>query len=84
MGKSVRLILSNLYTCNFSVHICVPAVLHTGVIVPILKKPILDPKSVSNYRRVTVSSIHFKTRVNLILTPEVNIVILSMSLVWLP
>ena len=41
-------------------HTIVPTVLQTGVIVPILKKPTLNPNDPANFRPITVCSIYSK------------------------
>jgi hypothetical protein len=52
---------------SFSV---VPNVFTVGIIVPILKKPTLDPNCPSNYRPVTLSSVHSKMLESLMLPDD--------------
>ena len=37
-----------------------PSSFYNGVIIPILKKPTLDPNRPENYRPITLSSVHSK------------------------
>ena len=50
---------------------CVPACFHTGIIIPILKKPTLDPSKPENYRPITLSSTYSKF-VESIIIPDIN------------
>ena len=47
----------------------VPSIFETGIIIPILKKPTLDPNTPSNYRPITISSVHSKI-VEMTLIPD--------------
>ena len=69
-GKSDMLcnVLSNLFTTIMSWQI-VPTSFQTGVIIPILKKPGLNPNSPSSYRPVTLSTT-FSKMVELLILPE--------------
>ena len=60
-GKSEALCetLSQLYSCILSWQI-VPSVFKVGVIVPILKKPSLNPNEAGSYRPITLSSVFSK------------------------
>lgn len=51
--------LSALYTIMVS-HNYVPSVFVTGLMVPVLKKPTLDPGDPGNYRPITMSSVYSK------------------------
>jgi len=72
-GKSPRLcdLLANLYSVMLS-RSCVPAVFTTGVIIPLLKKPTLNPNIPKHYRPVTISSIHTKV-VECLLIPSYDV-----------
>ena len=72
-GKSNILcsVLSDLFSCLLSWNI-VPSVFQVGVIVPILKKPTLNPNEESNYRPVTLSSVLSKL-LEMLLLPEDNV-----------
>ena len=63
--------LANIYSIIISKSI-VPQVLQMGVIIPILKKPSLDPNVAANYRPVTISSAHSKL-IELIVIPDTEI-----------
>jgi len=69
-GKSGILcnVLSQLYTCCLSWQI-VPSSFNVGVIVPILKKPSLNPNDPGSYRPVTLSSV-FSKIIELIMLPQ--------------
>ena len=41
-------------------HGIVPSVVKLGIIIPLLKTPSFDPSNPSNYRPITVSSMHSK------------------------
>ena len=51
--------LSSIYTTVLARNI-VPTVIRTGVIIPLLKKPTLNPHVAENYRPITLSSTHAK------------------------
>ena len=67
-GKSSLLcsLLASLYTIILS-RACVPTLVTTGLIVPILKKSTLNANIAKNYRPITISSIHTKMAEALIL-----------------
>ena len=71
-GKSEALCiaLSNLFTCLMSWMI-VPSSFHTGVIVPLPKKPPLNPNDVSSYRPITLSGRLYPKLLHLLLLPAV-------------
>ena len=60
-GKSQELCshLAVAYSACLS-HGIVPSVVKLGTVIPLLKKPSLDPSDPSNYRPITVSSMHSK------------------------
>ena len=60
--------LSELYSAIITTSI-VPDIFETGIIIPILKKATLDSNNPSNYRPITLSSVHSKV-VELSLMPE--------------
>ena len=70
LGKSDILCqhLSALYSLMFTYN-HVPTVFNTGVMVPILKKPTLNPNDPSNYRPITISSV-FSKLLELIIIPN--------------
>jgi len=72
-GKSDILcdVLSELFTCLMSWQI-VPGSFQTGVIVPVLKKPSLNPNVVSSYRPITLSSVLSKM-LEMLLLPKDNV-----------
>ena len=61
--------LASLYTHCMSNSI-VPSVFTVGVIVPIFKKPTLNPNEPKSYRPVTLSSVHSKVLELLMLPPD--------------
>lgn len=69
-GKSESLVncLSRLYSTLISNHI-VPGAFSSGLIIPILKKPGMDPNNVSSFRPITISST-FAKLMELYLTPK--------------
>jgi hypothetical protein len=71
-GKSPTLLLhlSTLYSVILSWCI-VPDLLTTGVIVPILKKPTLNPNRPDNFRPITLSSIYSKLLEILVLPEDI-------------
>ena len=67
-------LLASLYTVILS-RACVPTLctlFATGLIVPILKKSILNPNIAQNYRPITLSSIHTKM-VEALILPDTNL-----------
>ena len=72
-GNSVTLRshLASLYTYMLNLR-CVPEVLQTGILVPALKKPQLVPNDRSNYRPITLSSVHSKF-IEILLLPKDNV-----------
>jgi len=72
-GKTETLckVLSNLFSCILSWK-TVPSVFKVGVIVPILKKPSLNPSDASSYRPVTLSSV-FSKILEMIMLPSDNV-----------
>ena len=64
-------VLADIYSTLLSYSI-VPEVLQTGIIIPILKKSSLDANVSTNYRPVTLSSVHSKL-VEMLLIPETDI-----------
>ena len=68
--------LSRLFSAILTFN-CVPSVFITGVMVPILKKPTIDPSNPSNYRPITVSSIFAKLFEMLIMPNEQNLPLCS-------
>ena len=65
----LRLHLTSLY--NFMFHCTVvPNTLKLGLIIPILKKPALNPNETSNFRPITLSSTHCKLIELLIMPPD--------------
>jgi hypothetical protein len=69
-GKSPALYLhlASLYSAILSWSI-VPGVFQTGIVIPILKKSTLNPNVASNYRPITLSSVHSKM-IELLLIPQ--------------
>ena len=59
MCPALAVILANLYSVILSTA-TVPSVVSAGVIIPVLKKPSCDPNLPSNYRPITLSSVHSK------------------------
>ena len=72
-GKSAILCetLSRLYSCILSWQV-VPSVFNIGVIIPVLKKPSLNPNDAGSYRPVTLSSVFSKILEKLML-PDDNV-----------
>ena len=68
--------LSRLFSAILTFN-CIPSVFITGVMVPILKKPTIDPSNPSNYRPITVSSIFAKLFEMLIMPNEQNLPLCS-------
>ena len=60
--------LSALYSAILMYN-CIPNVFSTGVIIPMLKKPTLDPSVPSNYRPITISTV-FSKLFEVIIVPE--------------
>jgi hypothetical protein len=63
--------MANLYT-NILTTCIVPHVFTLGIIIPILKKSTLNPNCPSNYRPITLSSVHSKI-VECLIVPEDNV-----------
>ena len=61
-------VLSQLYSCILSWQI-VPSIFKIGVIVPVLKKPCLNPNDPGSFRPVTLSSV-FSKILEIIMLPE--------------
>ena len=62
--KHLSAVYSAMLTFNY-----VPSIFNTGVMVPILKKPTLDPGNPGNYRPIIVSSV-FSKLLEIILLPD--------------
>lgn len=62
-------VLASIYTAILSWG-AVPDVFNLGVIVPVLKKPTLDPNCPNNYRPITISSVHTKLVEGLIIPAD--------------
>ena len=60
-GKSYELCqhLSRVYSLILP-HGIVPEIFRTGIVIPLLKKPTLNPNHPTNYRPITLSSVHTK------------------------
>lgn len=71
MSSVLANVLANFYSLIISTA-TVPSVFTSGVIIPILKKPSCDPNTPSNYRPITLSSIHSKIA-EMLLMPDVAI-----------
>ena len=69
-GRSAALTkhLVSLYSTILKYNV-VPKVFSTGVMVPVLKKPTLDPSKACNYRPITVSSV-FSKLFEIMIVPE--------------
>ena len=63
--------LSVLYNSMLK-HCCVPDIFKIGVIVPILKKSSLNPNMCTNYRPITLSSVHTKI-IELLMLPKYEV-----------
>ena len=63
--------LAKLFSCILSYRV-VPSVFYIGVIIPILKKPSLNPNDTSSYRPVTLSSV-FSKLLEMLMQPSENI-----------
>lgn len=64
--------LASLYTIMFS-HSIVPKSFTVGVIIPIIKKPTLDPNSANSYRPITLSSVLSKLAEKIIMpSPDLS------------
>ena len=63
--------LANLYSVVLSTS-TVPSIVSAGLIIPVLKKPSSDPNLPSNYRPITLSSIHSKM-IELVIMPNHDI-----------
>ena len=74
IGKSDTLCrhLASLYTSMFTYNV-VPIVFNTGVMVPVLKKPTLNPNDPSNYRPITISSVFSKLLELIILPTDIQL-----------
>ena len=59
LSSTLCTILADLYNITLSTS-TIPEVLRTGIIIPILKKPSLDPNKPEHYRPITLSSVHSK------------------------
>ena len=68
MSSTLADILANLFSLIISTA-TVPSIFTSGVIIPILKKPSCDPNVPSNYRPITLSSIHSKI-VEMLISPD--------------
>lgn len=71
MSHTLASILAQLYSVALS-HAIVPHVFASGLIIPIIKKPSSDPNEPSNFRPITLSSVHSKI-VELIIMPSPDI-----------
>ena len=71
MCPALATTLSNLYSAVLSTA-TVPSVISAGVIIPVLKKPSCDPNLPSNYRPITLSSVHSKM-IELVIMPSPDI-----------
>ena len=61
-------VLCDIYSASITTS-TVPSIFKTGIIIPILKKSTLDPNTPSNYRPITISSVHSKI-VEMTLIPD--------------
>ena len=69
-SDTLRTFLVSLYTIMLKYN-CVPTIFNTGVMVPVLKKPTLNPSDPSSYRPIIISSVFSKLFELLIIPSEV-------------
>ena len=69
-SDTLRTFLASLYTIMLKYN-CVPTIFNTGVMVPVLKKPTLNPSDPSSYRPIIISSVFSKLFELLIIPSEV-------------
>jgi hypothetical protein len=63
--------LSQLYNTMFQ-KLCVPEIFTRGIIIPVLKKPSLNPNLPTSYRPITLSSVHTKI-IEMLMLPQCEI-----------
>ena len=72
-GKSYELCqhFSRVYSLILSYGI-VPEIFRTGIVIPLLKKPTINPNDPTNYRPITLSSVHTKL-IEMVIMPNPEI-----------
>ena len=72
-SNQARLLIALNFYSQILSHGLVPESFTSGVIIPVLNKPTLNPSISGNYRPITLSTTHAKL-IELLMLPKVNLV----------